>query len=45
MSGTSSINKNASIRFILDGGVITVHDVDPTRTVLQYLREDSAVAE
>ncbi len=29
-----------SIRFILDGDVITLTDVDPTRTVLQYLRED-----
>jgi xanthine dehydrogenase small subunit len=29
-----------SIRFLLDGDVIEVSDVDPTRTVLQYLRED-----
>lgn len=28
------------IRFILDGEVVEVRDVDPTRTVLQYLRED-----
>jgi len=40
MSGTPSINQGASIRFILDGDIITVNDVDPTRTVLQYLRED-----
>ena len=37
MSGKGS---NNSIRFILDGEVITLNDVDPTRTVLQYLRED-----
>ena len=30
----------ASIRFVLDGEVIEVDDVDPTRTVLQFLRED-----
>ena len=28
------------IRFLLDGEVIELHDVDPTRTVLQFLRED-----
>lgn len=40
MTGTASNNNNCSIRFILDGDVITVDNVDPTRTVLQYLRED-----
>ncbi|MBT8090673.1 MAG: xanthine dehydrogenase small subunit [Gammaproteobacteria bacterium] len=30
----------SSIRFVLDGEVIEVDDVDPTRTVLQFLRED-----
>ncbi|MBT8092135.1 MAG: xanthine dehydrogenase small subunit [Gammaproteobacteria bacterium] len=30
----------SSIRFVLDGEIITVDDVDPTRTVLQFLRED-----
>ena len=30
----------AAIRFLLDGKVIEVRDVDPTRTVLQFLRED-----
>ena len=30
----------AGIRFLLDGEVIEVRDVDPTRTVLQFLRED-----
>jgi xanthine dehydrogenase small subunit len=29
-----------SIRFVLDGEIIELHDVDPTRTVLQFLRED-----
>lgn len=29
-----------AIRFLLDGEVVTLRDVDPTRTVLQYLRED-----
>ena len=29
-----------TIRFILDGEIIELEDVDPTRTVLQYLRED-----
>jgi len=31
---------DATIRFLLDGEVIEVRDVDPTRTVLQFLRED-----
>ncbi len=29
-----------SIRFVLDGKIIELEDVDPTRTVLQFLRED-----
>jgi xanthine dehydrogenase small subunit len=29
-----------TIRFVLDGAVVEVTNVDPTRTVLQYLRED-----
>jgi len=40
MSGSGSGNQKDVIRFILDGEVITLTDVDPTRTVLQYLRED-----
>ena len=28
------------IRFVLDGDIIELDDVDPTRTVLQFLRED-----
>ena len=31
---------STTIRFLLDGNVMEVRDVDPTRTVLQYLRED-----
>lgn len=31
---------NTKIRFVLDGEVIELEDVDPTRTVLQFLRED-----
>lgn len=31
---------NNTIRFVLDGDVVELNDVDPTRTVLQYLRED-----
>ena len=34
---SSSANK---IHFVLDDEVITVEDIDPTRTILQYLRED-----
>ena len=30
----------STIRFILDGELVELNDVDPTRTVLQYLRED-----
>jgi len=28
------------IQFVLDGALVELRDVDPTRTVLQYLRED-----
>ncbi len=31
---------SATIRFLLDGELVEIQDVDPTRTVLQYLRED-----
>ena len=36
----SSADRTDSVRFILDGEIIELHDVDPTRTVLQLLRED-----
>src|SRR5437867_2694675 len=29
-----------AVRFVLDGEVVTVRDVDPTRTVLNFLREE-----
>jgi len=40
---TSSTPKNSSrqtIQFVHDGVIVHIDDVDPTRTVLQYLRED-----
>ena len=36
----SSDSDNGTIRFVLDGEVIELEDVEPTRTVLQFLRED-----
>jgi len=36
----SSDPENGTIRFVLDGEVIELDDVEPTRTVLQFLRED-----
>lgn len=33
-------DSRTEIRFVLDGEVIEIGNVDPTRTVLQYLRED-----
>jgi xanthine dehydrogenase small subunit len=39
--GTSSeAAASGTIRFVLDGEVVELRDVDPTRTVLQFLRED-----
>jgi xanthine dehydrogenase small subunit len=39
--GDSDIDTpSGSIRFVLDGEVVELDDVDPTRTVLQFLRED-----
>lgn len=40
MSAGSNTQPRNTIRFVLDGEVHQVRDVDPTRTVLQYLRED-----
>jgi xanthine dehydrogenase small subunit len=34
------VGEAAVIRFLLDGEVVELRDVDPTRTVLQFLRED-----
>ena len=39
--GTSSeAAASGTIRFVLDGEVVELRDVDPARTVLQFLRED-----
>src|SRR6266508_811728 len=41
MAGTrSKIPATSSVHFVLDGEVVSVDGVDPTRTVLNYLRED-----
>ena len=39
-SATDNEPQTGTIRFILDGEVIELVGVDPTRTVLQFLRED-----
>jgi xanthine dehydrogenase small subunit len=36
----SSDTGNGTIRFVLDGEIIALDNVEPTRTVLQFLRED-----
>lgn len=36
----AEIISNDEIRFVLDGDIVTASDIDPTRTILQYLRED-----
>ncbi len=43
MAATDQRNDESSshgVRFLLDGDVVSLTDFDPTRTVLQYLRED-----
>lgn len=39
-TSTSHKSTNDTIRFVLDGELIELGNVDPTRTVLQFLRED-----
>ena len=39
-NATEVPNETAGIRFVLDGKLMELQDVDPTRTVLQFLRED-----
>jgi xanthine dehydrogenase small subunit len=39
-AGEAGNKVRESIRFVLDDEVIELQDVDPTRTVLQFLRED-----
>ncbi|HSN52916.1 MAG TPA: 2Fe-2S iron-sulfur cluster-binding protein, partial [Woeseiaceae bacterium] len=36
----SDTTASGTIRFVLDGEIVELRDVDPTRTVLQFLRED-----
>ncbi len=36
----SATGQTGPVKFILDGELIELYDVDPTRTVLQFLRED-----
>lgn len=38
-SGDMSVYRD-TVRFVLDGRVVELRDVDPNRTVLQFLRED-----
>lgn len=40
VSGEPAVQSGKAIRFVLDGEVITVENPQPTRTVLQFLRED-----
>ncbi len=39
-SATADETAVGTVRFLLDGELIELEDVDPTRTVLQFLRED-----
>src|SRR5271154_564138 len=39
MASPPDLRSREAVRFVLDGEVITVHDVQPTVTLLQYLRE------
>jgi xanthine dehydrogenase small subunit len=38
--GIFNTSATGSVRFFLDGELVELFDVDPTRTVLQFLRED-----
>jgi len=38
--GRKATGASGSVRFVLDGEVVTLAGVDPTRTVLEFLRED-----
>jgi xanthine dehydrogenase small subunit len=40
MSSRQKTTTGGAVRFVLDGEVVTVTDVEPTRTVLNFLRED-----
>src|SRR5437867_7705314 len=40
MASSKKPTTSGAVRFVLDGEVVTVSDVEPTRTVLNFLRED-----
>ncbi len=40
VAGTNTSRNSGTVRFVLDGEIIELDNVDPTRTVLQFLRED-----
>src|SRR5213596_3702604 len=40
MASSKKATTSGAVRFVLDGEVLTVSDVEPTRTVLNFLRED-----
>ena len=40
VAGLTTSHESGTLRFVLDGELIELSDVDPTRTVLQFLRED-----
>src|SRR2546421_702929 len=40
MASSKKATTSGAVRFVLDGEVVTVSDVEPTRTVLNFLRED-----
>jgi len=37
---SKTFSQRGSVRFALEGEIVTLDDIDSTRTVLQYLRED-----
>jgi xanthine dehydrogenase small subunit len=39
-TATMADTRSDTVRFVLDGEIVEIENVDPTRTVLQYLRED-----
>src|SRR3989442_12019604 len=40
MASSKKATTTGAVRFVLDGEVVTVSDGEPTRTVLNFLRED-----
>ena len=39
MSHSRVANSSQTLRFVLDGAVVTLHEPPPTMTVLEYLRD------